>query len=257
MRVISQFLQFLIYLFRAKDEHSIHSPFVFDLYTNIIKEAKPYYAFANIESIRAKYLLESKSISVTDFGTGNSSKRRISTIASRTLKKPKSAELLFRLANYFSPSNILELGTSLGITTSYLASANSKSQIHTLEGCPEIAAIASQTFKTLKLDNVNLTIGSFDENLESVLSSIPSLDFIFIDGNHRKEPTIKYFQACLKASNDKTVFIIDDIHWSAEMNEAWLALKQHPKVTISIDLFDIGILILSPNSLKQDFILRF
>lgn len=257
MKSIVQFLRYLSYLFRASNEHSVHSPFVYDLYTNIIKETKHYYIFANIESVRAKLLLDNTSISVTDFGMGSSSKRKISSIAEKALKKPKAAELLFRLVNHFNPKIILELGTSLGITTSYLAAVNSDTQVHTLEGCPETAKIAKQTFETLRLNNVHLTVGAFEQTLENVISTLPSLDFVFIDGNHRKEATLKYFEACLEKSNDQTVIVVDDIHWSDGMQDAWLVIKRHQKVFISIDLFEVGIIILDPKNQKQDYILRY
>jgi predicted O-methyltransferase YrrM len=198
MRRITQFLQYLNYLYYAKNEHSVHSPFVYDLYTNIIKERKSYYIFSNIESVRSRLLLDTSIIQVTDYGTGNSTNRKVANIAAKSLKKPKTAELLFRLANHFKPTYLLELGTSLGITSAYLASVSPASQLTTLEGCPEIANIAQETFDTLKLSNTVLTIGAFENTLDKTLDSLPQLDFVFIDGNHKKGPTIQYFEACLK-----------------------------------------------------------
>ena len=257
MKRITQFLQYLSYLYHSKDEHSIHSPFLYDLYTNIIKDIKPYYIFSNIESVRSRLLLRSDYISVTDFGTGGFSKRKISDIAAKSLKKPKSAELLFRLVNHFNPQNILEIGTSLGITTSYLASVKSTNQIHTLEGCPETVKIAKRTFETLQLTNVKLHEGEFDQTLDDVLKSLSSLDFVFIDGNHRRNPTLKYFDTCLTYANKSTVIVLDDIHWSKEMNEAWSIIKQHDKVAVSIDLYEVGIAILDTQYRREDYVLRF
>jgi len=257
MRGIGHFLQYLGYLFRAKNEHSIHAPFSYALYTNIIKDRKPYYIFSNIESLRSKLLLNQSSIMVTDHGTGNSEKRKISQIASNSLKKPKTAELLFRLVNHFKPRTVLEIGTSLGITTAYLASVNSDISVHTLEGCPEIAKIAQETFDTLKLDNINLITGPFDKTLDGAIEALPNLDFVFIDGNHKREPTIQYFEKCVQKANEKTVIVVDDIHWSGEMVEAWDEIKKSEKVTVSIDLFELGILIFDPKLEKREYTLRF
>lgn len=256
-RSIFQFFRYLRYLYHAKNEHAVHSPFVYDLYTNIIKERKPYYIFANIESVRSRLLLNNSSIRVTDFGTGQSSKRKIASIATNSLKNTKAAELLFRLVNHFQSKYILELGTSLGITTSYLAAVNAGVEIHTLEGCPETAEVARKNFEILRLENITLHVGAFEETLEGVLNNLPNLDFVFIDGNHRKAPTIQYFERCLKKANHSTIFVLDDIHWSSEMEEAWMELKSRPVVTASIDLFEVGILIIDENVQKQDYILRF
>jgi len=249
MRRITQFLQYLNYLYYAKNEHSVHSPFVYDLYTNIIKERKSYYVFSNIESVRSRLLLDTSIIQVTDYGTGNSTNRKVANIAAKSLKNPKTAELLFRLANHFKPTYLLELGTSLGITSAYLASVSPTSQLTTLEGCPEIANIAQETFDT--------TIGAFENTLDKTLDSLPQLDFVFIDGNHQKGPAIQYFEACLKKTSDSSVIVLDDIHWSAEMQEAWTDIKNHPQVAVSIDLFEVGILFLDPKFEKQAYILRF
>ena len=256
MRFIAQFLQRLDYLYRAKNEHSVHSPFIFDLYTNIIKDRKAYYTFSNIESMRSKLLLDNSIIQVTDYGTGISNSRKVANIAARSLKPPKTAELLFRLANHFKPKHMLELGTSLGITSAYLASVSPNSQLTTLEGCTEIARIAQETFDTLKLSNVKLTIGAFESTLDQALSASPQLDFVFIDGNHQKGPTIQYFEACLKKANEKSIILLDDIHWSANMQEAWEEIKNHPRVSVSIDLFEIGIILLDPKLQKQAYVLR-
>ena len=257
MRRITQFLQYLNYLYYAKNEHSVNSPFVYDLYTNIIKERKSYYIFSNIESVRSMLLLDTSIIRVTDYGTGNSTNRKVANIAAKSLKKPKTAELLFRLVNHFKPTYLLELGTSLGMTSAYLASVSPASQLTTLEGCPEIANIAQETFDTLKLSNTVLTIGAFEHTLDKTLDSLPQLDFVFIDGNHQKGATIQYFEACMKKTSDSSVIVLDDIHWSAEMQEAWTDIKNHPQVAVSIDLFEVGILFLDPKLKKQAYVLRF
>ena len=257
MRSITHFLRYLGYLSRAKNEHSVHSPFVYDLYTNIIKERKQYYIFAFIESVRAKLLLNTAKIDVTDFGTGNSRRRRISEIARNSLKKPKAAELLFRLVNEFKPKHVLELGTSLGISSSYLASVSSEITVHTLEGCPETAKIAQRTFETLNLKNIELVVGAFEDTLDKTLEDLPAVELVFIDGNHQKEPTIEYFEACLKKTNESSIIVLDDIHWSTEMEEAWEEIVEHPQVTVSIDLFEVGLLFLNPKLEKQAYVLQF
>jgi len=248
--------RYLAYLLQSRNEHGIHSPFVFDLYTNVIKPDNSYYSFANIESIRAKMLLSMDSIAVKDFGTGHSLKRKIRDIARYSLKRPVHARLLFRLTNHFQPGTILELGTSLGITTMYLASANKKALLITVEGCPETATIAKQNFKKINLQNIQLINEQFDDALPSLLEQHDTLDLVYFDGNHKKGPTLSYFRQCLNKANHKSVFIFDDIHWSNEMNQAWCEIKSHEKVFVTIDLFFFGIVLLNPELQEQHFVLR-
>ncbi|HEY4797685.1 MAG TPA: SAM-dependent methyltransferase, partial [Bacteroidia bacterium] len=127
------------YFFASKNAHGIHSPFVFELYNEVICKKNNYYVFDRIEQQRQKLLVSTKSIDVTDLGTGKSGKKNIAGIAGRSLKSKKYGQLLFRLVNRFKPETIVELGTSLGITAAYLASANPKAKIVTIEGCPNIS----------------------------------------------------------------------------------------------------------------------
>src|SRR5438128_108546 len=114
--------KYLKYRLHAANAHDIHSPFVFDFFNNVIHDATPFYGFDLIESLRSRHLLDTRKINVTDFGTGNRNRtERICDIAKKSLKPKKFGELLFRIVNKFNSGNILELGTSLGITTLYLS----------------------------------------------------------------------------------------------------------------------------------------
>ena len=179
-------------------------------------------------------------------------------IASVSLKPKKYAQLLYKLVKYVQPKTILELGTSLGLTSAYLASANKEAQLITIEGAPSIAAIAKENLDHLQLQNVHLITGNFDETLETVLAKKSAIDFVFIDGNHRKEPTLRYFEQLLKKSTEQSLFVFDDIHWSRDMNEAWTTIKNHSSVTLTIDLFFIGLVFFrKEQKVKQHFTIRF
>lgn len=258
-------LKYLRYFFTAFNGkgHGIHSPFVFDLVINVLNDKKKYPAYNSIESIRKKMLQDKTVLTVEDFGAGSTTgltkQRTIQQIASSSLKKPKYARLLFRLVNYFHSKNILELGTSLGVTTAYLASADQEARVVTMEGAASIASVAASNFKELQLNNIECVIGNFDEKLSSVVNrESPAFSFVFIDGNHRKEPALNYFQQILEKSDESTVFVFDDIHWSKEMEEAWEEIKQHPSVTLTIDLFFIGLVFLRKQQKeKEHFVIRF
>lgn len=235
----------------------VHSPFVFQFTRFVICEKNPFYNFIAIENLRNSLKKDKSKLLVTDFGTGTDNEKTVSTIAKHSLKPAKQAQLLFRICYYFKSQNVLELGTSLGITTSYLASASAEIKCVSLEGCPEIAHVASDNFEKLGLKNIEIVVGNIDDTLEHVLNDVPKLDLIFIDANHRSEAVIKYFELCLLKGHNETVFVIDDIYWSNDMEKAWSLLKVHPSVTTTIDLFCMGIIFLNKKLTKTNYIMRY
>jgi len=215
-----------------------------------------------IESRRSVLLADKTMIEVEDFGAGSavirSNQRRVDKIAASSLKAPKYAQLLNRMAAYYKPAVMLELGTSLGITAAYLASGNPKGKLYTLEGSGVIASIARKSFSVCNCGNIELSEGDFTKTLPNLLKELQFVDLAFVDGNHRKKPTIDYFHQLLAKSTSSSVFIFDDIHWSAEMEEAWEEIRKHPAVTLSIDLFFIGLVFFDPSiKVKQEFVIQF
>jgi predicted O-methyltransferase YrrM len=252
-----QIWQYLVYLPRCIHLHGIHSTIVFELYPHLFKEEEKYYAFDEIESLRAKLLLTNKHIIISDLGAGStvhkSNKRRIQDIAKTSLKPAKTAQLLFRFIRHFKPNNIVELGTCLGITSAYLGKANLKGQLTTLEGSSELARVAKINFSKLELKNITQVEGNFDETLKATLANLEIVDFIFFDGNHSKEPTLRYFEQALLHSNEHAIFVFDDIYWSKEMTEAWGEIKNHPSVTVTIDCYSMGFVFFKKDQAKEHF----
>ena len=256
-----QLLAYLRFWRRSGNAHGLHSPFVFGLYTSVVQHTGQYRAYAAIEARRRQLLSSPYSISVTDFGAGSHSdagpQRGVADIARTAAKPRKLAQLLFRLVNYLRPATILELGTSLGLTTAYLAAADSRSRVVSFEGCPNVAAVARETFATLQLANVEVVEGNIDNTLAPALAALgASVDFVFFDGNHRYEPTLRYFEQCLAHRTDNSTFVFDDIHWSEEMERAWEAIKAHPEVRLTVDLFYFGLVFFRQKQPKQHFWLR-
>lgn len=256
-----QALSYLRFWLRSGNAHGLHSPFVFGLYTTVIRHDGHFAAYEALEARRHELLQSRESILVRDFGAGSHTSagqvRRVADIARVAAKPPRLAQLLFRLVNHFQPCTILELGTSLGLTTAYLAAAHTQHQVVTFEGCPATAAVARATFAALHLQNIELREGNLDATLAPTLSALPNLvDFAFFDGNHRCEPTLRYFELCLTKAHENSVFVLDDIHWSAEMERAWEAIKAHPQVVLTIDLFHVGLVFFRRNQPKQHFLLR-
>ncbi len=252
---------YLKYFLFGQTKHDIHSPFIFNLLTNVIEDTTPYYIFKPIEMLREKLLVSKKAITITDLGAGSSinpsRQRKIADITKHSAKPAKYGQLLFRLINHFKPEKILELGTSLGISSLYLATPNSNARIVTLEGCPETAAVAQNNFNILKIKNIELSIGDFKKTLPDAVHSLKKLDAVFFDGNHQKEATLNYFEQCLPFTTNNSLFIFDDIYWSKGMEEAWKTIKNHPKVIVTVDLFFIGLVFFRSEQKKQHFKLKF
>jgi len=242
--------------------HGIHSPFVFEFVTKLLNDNTEYPAYKKVEALREDLLKNDSVISIEDMGAGSavskSNQRTISSVARYAAKPKKYAQLLHRIAKFYSSQTIVELGTSLGITTSYLALADPNAKVLTLEGAPAVANKAWENFKQLQLQNIKLVEGNFDERLSSAIAHLASIDLCFIDGNHRLQPTIQYFETILPKTGNFSVVVLDDIHWSAEMEKAWQHCRSHSSVTLSIDLFFIGLLFFRKEiKEKQHFTIRF
>ncbi len=242
--------------------HGVHSPFVFDFIKNVLNDTRHFYNYDAIENVRQQLYTNNDVLTIEDFGAGStvskSNKRKVSSIARSALKPKKFGQLMFRMVNYYKANTIVELGTSLGITTSYLASSNANGKVYTLEGANEVANLARHHFNNLSLKNIHIILGNFDDTLQNTLNKLVKIDFAFVDGNHRKEPTLQYFHQLLEKTTDQSILIFDDIHWSKEMEEAWREIQKHPSVTLTIDLFFIGIVFFrKENKVPQHFSIRF
>ena len=214
-------LAYLRYLSRARDEHSLHSPYLFALYTQVIRpEKSSRKPFKAIQALRKQLSRSSQRITISDFGAGSkvnaSRQRTVSDITRHSTKPARFGRLLFRLIQWSGAKNIIDLGTSLGVTTAYLAEATRPygGRVLTFEGCSETAAIAQQNFTQLGIQNVTVVVGNLNQTLIAGMALPTSIDFVFFDANHRYEPTVRYFETCLSAVHNDTIFVFDDIHWS-------------------------------------------
>ena len=260
-------IRFLQYRFSSLTKRDIDSPFVYELVTKVIDVPPRLRTKVNcqpIEHLRNALLRDNTEINVRHLRTGSSSLRKIKDICRKVGKNKKCGQLLFRLVDHFQPGTILDLGTCLGITTLYLSKANPSAKIISIEGCPEIAVVAKRNFEKLSASNIQQVTGNFDDELVpsikklvSAESQRTSLDFVFFDGNHYKEPTLRYFLHCLEYANDNSVFVFDDIRWSPEMEETWKEIIEHPQVTATVDLFFMGIVFFRTELAKQNFVIRF
>ncbi len=258
--MVFQIQTYISYLWHSKNQHGVHSPFVFDLVMKCFYDKQKHPEYLLLKDYRNQLLQNKNTIEVTDFGAGSkvfkSNTRVINQIAKNAGISSKRAELLFRIVQYFQPTTILEIGTSLGLATSALALGNSKAKITTLEGCPNTIAIAKKQCQLQDLQNIEFVTGEFMHYLNNCQLNTERCQLIYFDGNHSKQATIAYFNALLPSISNETVWIFDDIHWSSDMEDAWKFIQNHPKVTVAIDTFQWGFVFFRTEQKKEHFTIR-
>ena len=258
--MLFQIKSYLKFFWHSKNEHAVHSPFVFNLLTKCFYDRKPKNEYSILKNYRKSLLKNKNFIEVTDFGAGSkvfkSNKRKIAKIAKTAGISKKRAELLFRVTNYFQPKNILEIGTSLGLATSALALGNPKAKVISIEGCLETSNQCQLQLQKFNFNNVENVISEFELYLNNLKLQTLNFELIYFDGNHSKKATLAYFELLLPTIDNNSVWIFDDIHWSPDMEEAWKIIKEHPKVTVTIDTFQWGFVFFRREQEKEHFIIR-
>lgn len=253
---------FLKYFFKSGHwkGHRIHSPFVFYVVSELLFEKTPFYAFKKTDAARNMLLKSKERITVKTLGATSVDQRstkKVKKLVEQGSIPARYGKFIFRLINHFELKNILELGTGTGLGTLYLALPDSHNRITSIEGNPQLHKVAAILFETVGVNNVNLIHGTFERVLPDVLANTEKLDFVFFDGNHQLEPTLQYFEMCLPKSHNDSIFVFDDIHWSQEMEEAWEMIIANPRVTVSLDLFRLGVVFFRKECTKQHFVIRY
>ena len=256
--MLYQITQYISFLLRSTNHHGVHSPYVYNLITKCFYNKKHQPAYNKLLAYQKSLYSNTTTISISDLGAGSkvtkNKQRRISSIAKHSGTSFKRSKLLYRLVNYLDCQHILELGTSLGIATQAMSIANTNAQITTIEGCSNIADFTKHQLKNHQLDNINLLHGDFQQHLSKLSKN--KYDLIFFDGNHQKEATLAYFEAMLPTVHNDTLFIFDDIYWSKGMTQAWQSIKNHPRVTVTIDTYFWGIVSFRKEQQKEHFTIR-
>ncbi len=263
MNRLQLLFRYLKYRFKAKTRYKVHSQFVFDFINNILLDKTDYSDYGKLWEHRNSIASSNDPIETVDFGVGAGKKAyttsilKLGKIVRLRSHNESRLKLLYRIARYYKPENIIEFGTATGISSTYIKSGNPTSNMITMEGCANLAARADELFSKLGFNNIDIAVGNFDNTLKDVLRKIKKVDFVFFDGNHRKEPTLRYFEKCLQFSNENSIFVFDDIHWSIGMENAWKCIKNDSRVSVTIDLFWFGIVFFREGIEKQDFVLRY
>jgi len=257
--------KFLIYLMTSSNGrgHGVHSPFVFDFIVNVLRGKKEdVQAFKQIEAKRKLFENSNLLLDVLDLGAGSSSgkknQRTVSSIAKLAAKPSRFGRLFYRIIRYYQIDSVLELGTSLGLTTRYLSIAEPRHGIISIEGAPAIANFTTKCIAEEGIHNTTILTGDFKDHLPAALAAMKGRKLVFFDGNHQYQPTLEYFEAARQVIGDADILIFDDIHWSKDMEKAWSEIRNNEKVTCTIDLFFIGIVFFRKEfKEKLDFAIRF
>jgi predicted O-methyltransferase YrrM len=256
---LSEYVEYLVFSSHRKG-HGIHSPFVYDLVSRVFRNKIRFDIVLRIEMIRKRLLKDQTKITINDLGAGQerrSKQRKVSEIVRYSAINKKYGNLLFNLAAEFGQPSILEMGTSFGISSMYLAASSPDSTVYTIEGCPECAAVAKDNFREAGITNIIQFTGSFDNVIPEVIEKGIRPGLVFIDGNHRKEPTLKYFSYLVESVEGEMVFVIDDIHYSKEMSEAWETIKDSKGVSATIDILRMGIVFIRCNITRNHYRIRY
>jgi predicted O-methyltransferase YrrM len=256
------FQSYLNYYFRSKTKFDVHSPFVFSFITDVLKDEKNYEAYSALKKLSNELLKNNALITQEDYGAGSkfsgSNTITVSNLFRNTSLSPKYYQLLFRITHYFKPETIIELGTGLGISAAGMALGNEEATVYTIEGNKAIADITKNNFEKFQLNNIQLITGKFDEQLPMILNGISKIDLAFIDGNHHRKKTVEYFHLIAEKCHNDSVIIFDDIRWSKGMYNAWLEIISDKRITLSFDLFRIGIVFFrKENRVKEHYMLYF
>ncbi|MDF1695041.1 MAG: class I SAM-dependent methyltransferase [Saprospiraceae bacterium] len=247
------------YYWNAKTIFSAHSPFLYEFMNQVMGEQKLNEDLSKVEAQRKTLIQSKKSIPFIEYGAGssvgsNDSSRKISDVARNSLSGYWQCRLLYNMMKLYRPVHVLEIGTSLGISSAYLALGYKNATITTLEGNPASAAIAREVWQELEIDTIELKVGEFGQTLLPALSTMNRVDLAFLDGNHRKKATLDYFNIVQEKIHHKSIILVDDIYWSDEMHDAWSILKEDESVAFSIDIFRMGILFFDHSIMpKQHF----
>ena len=257
LRILIQYLQFY---WKAGNAYSIHSPFVYTLYCEVLKP-KSFVVNSNlllVQNLLRQLFSSKESFSAHDTGEPSRTRKAltIGEKARSVSQDIKGGQILYRLVKKFQPEVIVEMGTGAGASSLYMSCASPASRIYTVEGNASMALIAKDLFQKFEHANIQLLEGRFHDVLPSLLSSLNGFDMAFIDGDHKGESLMKYFETLLPYISETSILVLHDIYWSNDMLETWKKLVSRPEVHVSVDVFHFGLLFFNKAQPKQHFELR-
>ena len=241
--------------------HGVHSPFVYHVVRHVITGRHRDATLRNAANTYKEKLLDDRTeITVPSIGAivRQPRQRKEREIAQQTATSEKYGRLLARLAADMKPNGILELGTSLGVSTAYMALARPNTKIITIEGVEQIADIARRHLHEAGFKNVSVLCGDIDATLDEAINALPEarVEMAFIDANHCYDATMRYFRALAARRADRCLLVFDDIFWSDEMTRAWREITADPDVMTTIELPRMGLAFFRRGCSKEHYAVR-
>ena len=176
--------------------------------------------------------------------------QRIGTISSVT---PYWGTFLYLCAKAHRSRIVLELGSCAGISGCYLAGNPACERLVTVEGSPDLAAVAAANLTEVSSRATVLTM-SFDDALDLLLPNLPEpLDSVFIDGHHEGKARLHYTGRVTPFMCSGSLMIWDDIHWTPDLWEAWLAFSRAPGVSCAINLGRFGLAVWEGGTIRGSY----
>ena len=255
--------KYLIHQFNLKHRHGhgIHSPYLFEFVNGVIYNDIRTEVPGWLTALHRQLRRERAMLTATGPGAPSTVKggpqRSVRSFVKGSSVSLKYGALLFRISRWFRPGVILELGTGLGISTLYLSAGSPGIPVHTIEGISERADFSEGLFKRSSLTTVKVHVGEIEEVLESLAGEVKGRMLVFVDGNHRFDPTIGYLKWILGQAGAESVVVMDDLYWSKEMARAWHEIISWPEVRMSIDLYQMGVLLLRTDLNKTELKIKF
>lgn len=239
---------------RYRKGFGVHSPFVFSLITKVIEEKCQYYRFFDIEVMRKKLLFNNTNVIYHDKqNQGKLKSRSVSQIVRREAIKPKHGKLLFRLANYFKSESILQIGSGAGLSTLYLTSYSHNLKCIVLENMAELADIARMATDGEAINKIDIRVGEYRKTLPKAIEEMGNLDLVFFNTQYEQQDNQWLFYECMKHADNETIFVFNGIKDNRKMRELWGEIKSSPNVTVTLDLYSIGIVLFNKKLYKRDY----
>ena len=257
MWIVRQFVDLIGFALAAKRPRQLPDGNVKELVSFMMDESRNYYVFDDIEVVQSGLVQQSDLVVGShDMGAGSrrgsrTSNRKLGSILRHAVSPPPKCRNWFRLAAHLGPQVLIEVGTSVGVSTLYLAAASTSGTVYALDGNPKLLAIARAMARKLKLGNIEFVEGNFDQTLPGLIEDIDSPDLVFLDGNHRFGPTLHYANLVLAKMQTGSLLVIDDIRWSKEMWKAWQRVAAHEKVTDVVDCYSYGLLFVNEEQAEK------
>ncbi|QCK16040.1 O-methyltransferase [Mangrovivirga cuniculi] len=250
----------VLHWLRCVNDHSLHSPFLFNIYKNLIR--RKYRDSDSIDNYLSSLKTNESILLIDDYGVGSSTlksnSRRIKDIAKTSTSSLSIRKIIRNYIFQNQPKCIIELGTNLGVTTMLMAesSLDYGGQVYSFEGSNALAELAERSFKDFNLGNIKIIKGDLDSTLDTTLATLDDkIDFVYMDANHTYEATINYLNLIYPYLNENAAILIGDIYWSKSMKKAWKEICSSGMFNTKLDFYHSGLILKGPNIPEEHEIL--